>query len=96
MELSTESWIGRKVRRTDTDDDDVLGHAIVLAVDDTDWAPSAWIKYPGRDEGGKRDYPSYRSVDLSDLEDIKTGECGPRWGDNAFQDEYAPPPAAEG
>lgn len=71
-------WVGRQVRRTDESEEEVLGPATVLAVDDTPYAPSAWIKYPGTFAG--RDYPTYRSVDLSDLEDIETGEGGPRWG----------------
>jgi hypothetical protein len=69
------SWVGRSVKRTDSDEGDVLGPAVVLAVDDTNYAPSAWIKY-----GGNSRHPSYRSQDLSDLEDIETGAGGPRWG----------------
>ncbi len=64
------SWVGRKVRRTD-DDESVLGDAVVLAVDPTDYRPSAWIRYV------ERDMRTYRSVDLCDLEDVVTGEGGP-------------------
>ncbi len=80
--MNPTEWIGRKVKRSDSTDDKALGEAIVLAVDDTAYAPSAWIKYPSRDEGNPngRDYPAYRSIDLSDLVDIETGEGGPRWG----------------
>ncbi len=78
--MSIADWVGRKVRRTDSDEAKWLGQALVLAVDDTPYAPCAWIKYPASDEGGKRDYPTYRSVDLSDLQDIETGQGGPRWG----------------
>ena len=80
--MKPAEWIGRKVMRSDCLDDKGLGEAIVLAVDDTAYAPSAWIKYRSRDEGNEwgRDYPAYRSIDLSDLVDIETGECGPRWG----------------
>lgn len=67
-------WLGRAVRRTD-EDESCLGPAIVLAVDDTPYAPSAWIKY-----GDGRRHPTYRSVDLSDLIDVESGEGGPRWG----------------
>ena len=67
-------WVGRLVRRVD-EDESCLGPATVLAVDDTAYAPSAWIKYA---EAG--DYPAYRSVDLSDIEDLDTGVGGPRWG----------------
>lgn len=73
------NWVGRRVRRADNGDDAYLGDAVVLAVDDTEYAPSAWIKYPC-EWTEKRCWPSYRSVDLSDLEDIETGEGGPRWG----------------
>lgn len=69
-------WLGRTVRRTDKDES-ILGPAVVLAVDDIPYAPAAWIKYPR--EG--RDYPAFRSVDLSDLQDIETGAHGPRWGE---------------
>jgi hypothetical protein len=48
---------------------------IVLAVDDTPEHPSAWVKV-----NLDREYPSYRSCDLSWLEDIDTGESGPVWG----------------
>jgi len=80
--MKPAEWIGRKVMRSDCLDDKGLGEAIVLAVDDTAYAPSAWIKYRSRDEGNEwgRDYPAYRSIDLSDLVDIETGETGPRWG----------------
>ena len=70
-------WLGRVVRRTDTNET-ALGDAVVLAVDDTPYAPSAWIKYVERWSG--RGHPSYRSVDLSDLLDVATGLGGPRWG----------------
>lgn len=67
------SWVGRKVTY-ENPDDFAEEPATVLAVDDMPHAPSAWIKY---DVDG---YVSYRSVDLSDLVDIETGEDGPRWG----------------
>lgn len=72
---SVADWLKRHVRRTD-EDESALGPALVLAVDDTPYAPSAWIKY----QAAAGSYPSYRSVDLSDLEDIETRESGPRWG----------------
>jgi len=81
LELEVPDWVGRMVRRIDADDDDVLGQAIVLAVDDTDYAPTAWIKYAPKHSG--RDCPFYRSIDLSNLEDVETGALGPRWGTNS-------------
>lgn len=72
MGNSVAWWIGRTVR-TDDDADLTFGPAVVLAVDDTPHAPSAWIKfdiYP----------PCYQSIDMSELVDIETGKSGPRWG----------------
>lgn len=80
--MEVAEWVGRKVRRADSEEDEGLGDAVVLAVDDTAYAPSAWIKYAVAAEGwaGPREYPHYRSVDLSELRDTQTGEDGPRWG----------------
>lgn len=71
---NVSAWVGRRVRRTDDHEDSVLADAVVLAVDDTPWRPSAWIKYQ------RGEYPTYRSIDLCDLTDIATGEGGPAWG----------------
>ena len=78
QERSVSDWVGLSVRRTDDDEGEALGPAIVLAVDDTAYGPSAWIKYSPT--MGERSYPTYRSVDLSDLEEIGTEIGGPRWG----------------
>ena len=68
---TVSAWVGRTVRIAG---DEFFDGAIVLAVDDTAYAPSAWIKIvEGR-------WPRYRSVDLSELTDVETGEGGPRWG----------------
>lgn len=58
--------------------EEIYDGATVLAVDDTAYAPSAWIRI----KIGL--WPQYRSVDLSDLTDIETGEGGPRWGTGGF------------
>jgi hypothetical protein len=63
-------WVHRSVRLVD---DAPVG--IVLAVDDTPYRPSAWLRF---DHG--RDYPAYRSVDLCDVVDVETSERGPVWG----------------
>ncbi len=77
---TVSAWVGRKVRRTDDAEEfDVLGPAVVLAVDDTAYAPSAWIRYSEMSE-----YPAYRSMDLSDLVDIETDHSGPRWGTDGW------------
>ena len=67
-------WVGRRVRRVDTDEGNALGAAIVLAVDDTAYRPSAWIKYD------TREHPSYRTLDLCELQDIETEAYGVAWG----------------
>lgn len=73
------AWVGRLVRTIDEPIEQILGPAVVLCVDDTAYAPSAWIKY-------EMAHPVYRSVDLSNLEDISSGQCGPRWGSGAMID----------
>lgn len=66
--MNLTDWIGRQVRRTDNDEGDALGPAVVLAVDDDPDGAAAWIKYPAGVNG--RSAPHYRSVDLRDLEII--------------------------
>lgn len=73
--MSPSEWVGRKVKTVDGFDDNIGEVGTVLAVDDTPYRPSAWIRVHE-----DADYPSYRSVDLSWLEDIATGESGPVWG----------------
>ena len=69
-------WIGRKCRINDQGIDDTVGEVgTVLAVDDTPWQPSAWIRVHE-----DWSYPAYRSVNLVWLDDIETGETGPNWG----------------
>lgn len=76
-------WLGRRVT-VSTGADRALGEGVVLAVDDTPYAPSAWVRF-----WAVTSHPMYRSCDLSDLDDVETGEPGPRWGtgDPATDDE---------
>lgn len=73
--MEVKDWVGRKARIASegASTDDAQG--TVLAVDDTPYRPSAWIRIYE-----DRDYPAYRSVDLCWLTDIETGEEGPAWG----------------
>ena len=75
-DMEVADWVGRKVR-IDFESPSAPSNEIgtVLAVDDTPWRPSAWVRVR---EG--RDYPSYRSCDLCWLVDVETGERGPTWG----------------
>lgn len=78
-------WVGRKVRITTEGIDGTHGEeGTVLAVDDTPWRPSAWLRVH---EDWK--YPEYRSVDLCWVEDIETGEGGPAWGTEHMK-QFAP------
>lgn len=72
------AWLGRTVRYSEEPDRE----AIILAVDDTPYAPSAWIRFDSR-------RPTYRSVDLSDLTHVETGESGPRWGTGGMEADAA-------
>lgn len=77
LDLTTvAAWVGRKVRIgpngiAGTEGDE----GTVLAVDDTPWQPSAWVRVYE-----DCNHPAYRSVDIAWLEDIETGEDGPTWG----------------
>jgi len=68
-------WVGRKVKIVDGIEQNIGESGTVLAVDDTPYRPSAWVRVHE-----DSDYPSYRSVDLCWLEDIESGDGGPVWG----------------
>ena len=74
MSENVKSWIGRSVKIVDGIDGTIGEEGVVLAVDDTPYRPSAWVKVHL-----DRDYPAYRSCDLCWLED-RAGEPGPAWG----------------
>lgn len=75
--MKTADWVHKLVKIIDGKPANIGEEGIVLAVDDTDYRPAAWVKV-----GLGRDYPSYRSVDLCWLEDKETGETGPVFGEN--------------
>lgn len=68
-------WVGRRVEIVDGFEDSLGEVGTVLAVDDTPWRPSAWVRVHE-----DRDYPAYRSCDLCWLKDVATGDTGPVWG----------------
>ena len=73
-DMEVADWVGRKVRIAfESEGSGEVG--TVLAVDDTPWRPSAWVRV--RED---RDYAAYRSADLCWLIDVETGERGPTWG----------------
>lgn len=72
---NVSEWLGRSVKIVNGIEGTNGEEGIVLAVDDTPFRPSAWVKVHL-----DRDYPSYRSCDLCWLEDMETGESGPAWG----------------
>jgi len=75
---SVKDWLGRKVRINSEGIEGTQGEVgTVLAVDDTPWQPSAWVRV-----NEERDHPGYRSVNLFWLDDLETGEQGPNWGTN--------------
>jgi hypothetical protein len=69
-------WVGRSVKIVDGIDGTIGEQGIVLAVDDTPYRPSAWVKVRP-----DCDYPAYRSCDLCWLQDEATEEYGPVWGE---------------
>lgn len=75
MSEQITDWVGRKVKIVDGFEGSIGQVGVVLAVDDTPYRPSAWVKIKL-----ERDYPSYRSCDLCWLEDVETEEQGPVWG----------------
>lgn len=75
MSETPASWLNRSVKIVDGIDGTIGEIGVVLAVDDTPYRPSAWVKV-----NIDRDYPAYRSCDLCWLQDIETGEDGPAWG----------------
>lgn len=75
VEKSVADWVGRPVEIVDGIDGTVGETGVVLAVDDTPYRPSAWVKVHL-----DRDYPAYRSCDLCWLRDIDTDDYGPAWG----------------
>lgn len=87
--MAVADWIGRKVRIGSDGIEGTEGEVgTVLAIDDTPWRPSAWLRII---DG--HDYPSYRSVDLCWVEDVETGDPGPAWGSGgpeAAMPEYGP------
>ncbi len=77
-------WVGRKVRIGPDGIGGTEGEVgTVIAVDDTPWQPSAWLRI--RED---RDYPAYRSVNLVWVDDVETGEPGPNWGTNGPDADY--------
>jgi hypothetical protein len=81
---SVAAWVGRLVMINGEGLPGTHGEVgTVLAVDDTHWQPSAWVRVHE-----DRDYPAYRSVNLIWLDDVETGQQGPNWGS-----ESAHPPA---
>jgi len=73
---NANDWLGRRVRINDEGLQGTRGEVgTVLAVDDTPIRPSAWVRV---DDGSG--LPAYRSVNMSWLDDIETGEQGPAWG----------------
>jgi hypothetical protein len=77
-------WVGRKVKIVDGIDGTIGEVGTVLAIDDTPYRPSAWVRVHE-----DSDYPSYRSCDLCWLEDIETSESGPVWGTDGPQGAMA-------
>jgi hypothetical protein len=72
---NVEDWRGRYVTIIDGFPENIGEKGIVIAVDDTNWRPAAWVKVA---EGLA--HAQYRSVELCWLEDQETGETGPVWG----------------
>jgi len=70
-----EKWIGKEVEIVDGFKEILGERGVVLAVDDTHYRPSAWVKVSRNISG-----PAYRSCDLCWLKDLETGETGPVWG----------------
>lgn len=72
---TVKDWLGRRVKIVDGIEGTIGEEGVVLAVDDTPYRPSAWVRVYL-----DRDYPGYRSCDLCWLEDCQTAENGPVWG----------------
>ncbi len=73
--IVVSDWIGRAVEIIEGFAENIGETGTVLAVDDTPYRPSAWVRVHE-----DRDYPAYRSVDLCWLRDVATDERGPVWG----------------
>lgn len=82
--MNVAYWVGRKVRIVDGIEGTIGEEGTVLAVDDKPYEPAAWVRvYEDEDSS----HPCYRSCDLCWLEDIETGDCGPKWGTGGYAAE---------